>query len=199
MSKLLIIDVQNTYIEFILGNDLLGKIEKLAEDYSGIYYLWDNISGQDLYDEIPEDWINPSEFNEDGLEIEQESFYDRFNKIIEKQYGFMRSIMDANHNKDDIVKLGKFMLKNNMVDAREIFECNDDIFNLFKKEFKNSSLLTEDFYGNVFSIPVDLIEELNHLSGCVLVGGGRNECLEEISLLMKIANIEHSILEEYCY
>lgn len=43
----------------------------------------------------------------------------------------------------------------------------------------NISELNEDFYGNTFYIPTDLIEELNDLSGCVLVGGGRNECLNK--------------------
>lgn len=191
MSKLLIVDVQNSYMEWISQDDLLSRIEKLAENYSAICYLWDNISGQDLYDELPEDWINPEE--EDS-----EPFYDKFNRIIEKQYGYIRSIMDAGHEKEDIVKLGKFMLNHKITDARQIIE-EQKLFKAFKKEFKNSSLISEDFESNCFSLPTDLIEDLEGLSGCSLVGGARDQCLEEVSLLMKIADIDHIILEEYCY
>lgn len=199
MSKLLIIDIQNSYMEWAMQDDLLNRVEELSKNYSLICYLWDNSSGQDLYDELPEDWINPLEFDEEDLEKEQDRFYDRFNLIIAKQYGYIRNLMDSDYKKEDIIKFGKFMLKNNISDAREIYEKGDDIYFRFEKEFKDNSLFNEDFYSKIVHIPNDLIEELKSFSGCSIVGGARSECLEEISLIMKMAEIDHTILEDYCY
>lgn len=53
MNKLLIVDVQHSYMEWVLMNNLLEKIPELAKGYSHICYLWDNTSDQDLYEEIP--------------------------------------------------------------------------------------------------------------------------------------------------
>lgn len=197
--KLLIIDVQNSYMEFI-GDDLLNRIDQLSKNYSDIIYLWDNVSGQELYDELPESWINNDEFDEEGLVVEKEEspLYDRVSKVIDKQYGYIRNIMDTNHSREDIVLLGKFLIKNKITDATEISE-NEEALNSYKNEFKNSSLLDVNFEDNVFSLPTDLLEELSYLDGAHLVGGARHECLEEISILLDIIDIPYTILEEYCY
>ena len=197
MNTLLIIDVQNSYMEWILQNDLLTKIPQLSQNYSNIYYLWDNVSGQDLYDELPQDWIE-GEFDEDGNEIEDTIFYNRVNKVIDKQYGFFRGLMDhPDTEDDDIILLGKFILKHNLYDCREIFNDSETEV-LFKKEFKNSPLINIDFESYTMYVPTELLEDLSE-NTYTLVGGGLNECLKEVSLLLKIGNIEHTIIHEYCY
>jgi hypothetical protein len=68
----------------------LETIPTISSSYNEIIYLWDNISGQDLYDEIPEDWLLENTEGDSDL-----AFYHRFSKVIEKQYGFFRDLMDT--------------------------------------------------------------------------------------------------------
>lgn len=193
MSTLLIIDVQNSFNKHI-DSKLYFKIQEFSKNFSHLVYIWDDLSGQELYSEIPEDWLLSD--NEDI----DDSFYSQFNTIINKQYSFFRNIMDNKTiPEEDLIKLGKFLVKNNLNQAREIFE-DEEIKELFQKEFKYSPLLNIDFDCDHFELPQDLVESLSNLgNNLILVGGGRNECLKEISLLLTIMEISHSIHEELTY
>lgn len=187
MGKLLIIDVQNSYASHIDGQ-LYEKLINFSSNFSQVYYLYDILSGDDLYSEVPE------------VFLENEEFYDSLN-ILTKEYGFFRSLMDLGLDAEDeeLVRLGKFMKENGIYDNRQIFE-NEAIRDKFLITFKNSPLLEIDFDSYPISLPDDLIESLSCLSsGVVLVGGGRNECLKEISLLLKVLDIPHTIAEEFTY
>lgn len=187
MSQLLIIDVQNSYASHIEPS-LYEKIINFSSNFSEVYYLYDILSGLDLYAEVPD------------VFIENEDFYEKLN-ILTKEYGFFRSLMDLGLDADDeeLVRLGKFMKDNGIYDNRQIFD-DDEIKNKFLTQFKNSPLLEIDFDSYPISLPDDLIESLSCLSsGVVLVGGGRNECLKEISLLLKVLDIKHTIAEDYTY
>jgi hypothetical protein len=186
MSQILIIDIQADYQKWI-SSDLECKIKESTKNYTSIIYLWDNISGDDLYSQIPEDWML------------DEGFYDSLN-IVAKQYGFLRSFMGIGFDDDEIIKLGKFMVTNKIYDSREIYS-DDELHKKYKKDFKNSEMLNYSFESYPVYLPDDLISEIqtNIQSGVVLVGGGRSECLKEISLLLDILDIEHSIHEELTY
>jgi hypothetical protein len=185
--QLLIIDVQNTYRKYC--HNLIGKIPQLASNYGEVVYLFDNINGQEFYEEVPEEWM------------EEETFYDRL-KIISKNYAFFRGLIDAGVDEDDseLVRLAQFMRKNQIIDARDIKE-DEEVLEKYQIEFKHSPLQNIDFEDYSFYLPEDLIEQLesNIKNGVVLVGGGRNECLKEVALLLKVLDIKFSILEEYTY
>lgn len=193
MSTLLIIDVQNSFGKHI-DSKLYFNIQEFSKNFSHLVYIWDDLSGQELYSEIPEDWLLSD--NEDM----DDSFYSQFNTIINKQYSFFRNLMDNKTiPEEDLIKLGKFLIKNNLNQAREIFEDEEKKV-LFDKEFKYSPLLNIDFDSDHFELPQDLVESLSNLgTNLILVGGGRNECLKEISLLLDIMEIPHSIHEELTY
>ena len=194
MSNLLIIDVQHTYAVWVTNTTILEDIPVLAKQYSNIIYLWDNVSGQELYDEVPDDWMQTSEDNE-------ESFYDSFNKIIEKQYGFFRDLMDSsklNIDTDDIILLGKFMLKEKITDMREIYD-DAKLEKKINNTFKNNNIKNINFNDHTFTFPSDLAEELKQYSSLTVVGGGLDECLKEVCILLDILDISYNIDLAYCY
>lgn len=192
MATLLIIDVQNTYINYINKTNIINSIQELSKNYHYIYYLWDNVSGQEYSSEIPEEWS----FDE---EREDQELSSKFSKIIEKQYGFFRDFMDSQIlNEEDLVELIKFMIKHNIVDGREIAE-NIDLFDKFNIQFEKSDIKNINFDDYFISIPTDLIEELKDSNSYVLVGGGINECLREIAILLKSLDIDYQISYEHCY
>lgn len=187
--QLLIIDVQNTYRKWC--HNLIDKIPLIAENYSDIIYLYDTTDGTEWSEEVPEEW----------MEEECESFYCRLNAIT-KQYAFFRGLLDAGVDEDneEIIKLGKFLIKNNLTDAREI-EDDSKIKAQYLKEFKNSSLLNINFNDYSFYLPDDLIQDITERvrPGVTLVGGARNECLKEIRVLLDILDVPYTVLEEYTY
>lgn len=194
MSKLIIIDVQTSFIEWILQTNILNTIPELADSYSEIIYLWDNISGQDLYDEIPEDWLLANTEGES-----EDAFYHKFSQVIEKQYGFFRDLMDTHeYSEEDLIQLGQFLLNNGLTDIREI-EDDIDILDKYKKTFKNSPLHNLDFSCHSFYIPYDLVESIKNFGSCSLVGGAIDECLKEFKILCLILNIEVTVLVDQCY
>jgi hypothetical protein len=195
LSNLLIIDVQNTYAVWITNTNILNDIPILAKQYSNIIYLWDNVSGQELYDEIPDDWMISDD------EESSNTFYDSVNKLIEKQYGFFRDLMDSsklNISDEDIISLGQFMVKEKLTDMREIYD-DKQLEKKFNNRFKNTNIKEINFNDYNFTFPSDLAEELKQHSSYVLVGGGLDECLKEVSLLLDILEITYSIEKSCCY
>lgn len=184
---LLIVDVQNSYKSHI-SSSLLNEIKKIAEESSEVFYLWDVLSGNDLYAEMPEEWL------------EDEDFYNSLN-FITKEYGFFRSLMDVGIDSDDelILKLLSFMKRHGFYDSRDILE-DEEIHNQFKEEFKNTALLEINLNDYPIGIPTDLIESLESLPDQIqVVGGGRNECLKEVVLLLKHMEKNPTIIEELTY
>lgn len=187
--QLLIIDVQNTYLKHC--QDLLTKIPEFAKNFSEVIYLFDDINGEDLHSQIPEEWLNE----------EYESFYDSFT-ILRKNYAFFRGLMDAGiDDNSSLVKLAQFMRKHKISDAREINQDNDSLWKSYQRQFKNTPLQNVDFEDYGFYLPEDLINDLETSvrDGVVLVGGGRNECLKEVALLLQVLGIKFTIHEELTY
>ena len=184
---LLIVDLQNAYRSH-MAKDLVEKVRQKSAEFSEVYYLWDTLSGNDLYSEIPEEWM------------EDEEFYNQLN-LITKEYGFFRSLMDLGLDADDelLLKLLSFMSKHNVYDCREILD-QEELYSLFKEEFKKTSLMEINLNDYPVSLPLDLMEELEKLpSNIYLVGGGRNECLKEVYILLKHMGKKPSIIEDLTY
>lgn len=184
MSNLLIIDVQNTYKSFF-NEEFCSSIIDISSQYTKVIYLYDVLSGNSYYDELPESFI------------ENEEFIDRLN-VVTKEYGFFRSIMDINLDEEELVRLLKFMFKHNLGDNREI-ETNCEVLEEFKENFNKSPLLDIDFEDHPVSIPFDLIEELHGLSNVTIVGGGRNECVREIAILLQVLDIDYTVEESLTF
>lgn len=184
--QLLIIDVQKTFKE---SESVAKPIAKLISNYSNVIHLYDIVSGpgehpHDMWDEFSDD----------------EQIYDRF-KVLTKEYAFFRGLMDSTIGDEEfIVELGKLLIKNGMTDAREIIDLPFDEQEPFEKLFTKYSLEI-DFEDHSFYIPYDLKESLekNVQNGVHIVGGGYEECLSEVCLLLDMMDIEYVVLDEYTY
>lgn len=188
MSQLLIVDIQKTYQDH-LSEALLLDILGFAKEFTQVHYLYDDIDGQSFENEVPDIWL------------EDDSFYSSL-IVMRKNYAFFRDLMDLGLDSEDeeLILLAKFMRSHNISDVREI-DINLEIKKDFLKKFKNSPLLEISFDDYSFYLPYDLIEELESKikNGVVLVGGGRNECLKEVALLLKVLDIDFVIREDLTY
>lgn len=116
--------------------------------------------------------------------------------IIDKGYGFFRNWMDAGVSDASIIKAIRIMTQNRWNDSRENVEDYDDAASAEKWK----KVLNDD------SIPFDMISihpfsmrKLKEYSGSYIMGGGRNECLKEVELLMNAYNIKYKRIDSLVF
>lgn len=119
--------------------------------------------------------------------------------FYDKGYAFFRSCMDKSIYEEDIVHLIKYMLTNNIYDARDMddehwkdFISNYDIEE--SEEIQEILRDTEEF----FAIP-ELMEEIKRYNNVVLTGGGISECLKEVELAFRALDKPYKIYEDYTF
>jgi hypothetical protein len=83
------------------------------------------------------------------------------------------------------------MLDKKVNDSREI---NPEEW---KENFPNDWIY-EFEYDNIY-LPDIPINKLKQFSGSYIVGGGKNECLKEIKILISIFNIKYTEVKEFIY
>ena len=153
--------------------------------------LFDNVlwlyNGRDLgYDDDIPFWLS-EEFDRFDLSDDKIEF-------VEKQYGYLRSLIDQDVDDQIIVDIGKYMLQHDICDSKDF--TPKDIRNL---NIENDPSLVEILLEEGIWIDQQLIDQLQQYNRCVLVGGGRDECLKEIELLCDIADIEYDVNNSYVY
>lgn len=181
MAQLMIIDVQQT---FEGSQDLDEKILELSKGYGDIILLQDVISGDGVF---PYDM-----WTEMALAYEEGDFNPR---VITKEYGFFRNLMDEGFDDELIVDLARFLISKGLRDGRDIQEdLSEQDMQEYQKVLKKHGVEDIDFESYILYIP-DLKEDLEEVvsNGVVLVGGGLNECLKEVSLLLDVLGISHSV------
>lgn len=113
--------------------------------------------------------------------------WNRF-KIFDKGYGYFRAYMDQNVSESTIIKMIRYLYQHHHNDARDL---NDEEYNSIM-----GSLALRD---EVFSINWTSVAQLKRFNGAYIVGGGRNECLREIELLMNAFNIKYRRINDLVY
>jgi len=115
-------------------------------------------------------------------------------RFIEKDYGFIRTWMDAGVSHDTIIKTIQYMKKNQINDTRD-FDENDwkkTVGNQYSKPVYTEELFVmPNFNQKIF--------ELSNVDNFELIGGGRYECLLEIDLYLQGLGKKTSITEQLCY
>lgn len=117
-------------------------------------------------------------------------------EIIDKGYGYLRSWMDQGVKPSTIIKAIRIMYQHKINDSREIVEDFDDHDSYEKwKEILDDDYIPED------SISVNWIsvKKLKEYNNCYIVGGGRNECLREVELLMNAFNVKYTRIDSLVY
>jgi len=200
---LVVVDVQPSYKDNITF-DLYEFIEFLDLDWMSILYLFNGPElGMENQESIQEwltehaDYEDDDENEDEDDEDEDEDYYDspfvgqNFD-WYEKGYAFFRSFMDEGVGDDDIVAIGKYMLKHGMNDVRDFRD--EDWEKLDVDE--TAQELAEG--GDTMYIP-DVSDRLLGIPHPLLVGGGRDECLREVQLLLEILDIPYTTFSPFVY
>lgn len=174
------IDIQPAYEKWC--RNIIPKFIELINTTTSPIYYWFNGSdvGIDHTVESIKYWLFEHGVDEDKLD----RIYFR-----EKGYAFFRNFMDLGMDHEDIVKIIIFMIKNDINDSRDISVgqwvsiLGDDLYSQY-----SDIIGTDNIYVPDISIP-----ELRQLVNCVVIGGGRDECLAEFLLLVRALGIPHKV------
>lgn len=209
----IVVDVQPEYSGIMDGdeNPVFPEIINFVVNQTGPVLMFvnaeqDGLTG-DTVDSIKQYWndtVCPEEdrytYDEERDEyIERESCptidWSRFT-IVDKGYGYFRNYMDADVEPRLIIKLIRYMYQKRVNDSRDI---KFPPFNKRTPDETELYHLLQEFKDEPFIINWTSVAQLKKFSGSYLVGGGRNECLREVELLMNAFNIRYRRIDHLVY
>ena len=173
------VDVQPEYAEFG-GYDSQDKCAEIKE------YWEDTIRGDDGQDYDSDDYVEP----------ESMINWNRFT-VVDKGYGYLRSWMDSKIDPSIIIRVIRDMYQRRFTDSREY-----DTPELFKNKVLPTLVgrSWEDWmWQDGIQISWISIAQLKRFNGAYIVGGGREECLREVELLMNAFNIRYKRIDSLVY
>lgn len=204
--KLIVVDIQPAYenaCKYFM-NEFVEAINNFEGDilylYNGPEMGFENeneiqdwlvqyaaeIYGEEIYDEEADEYISNEQL---------ESFRSKVNEIyfIEKGYGFIRDTLDEGY-KDETLQIVQYLISNDLNDSSEIDEEQYEEMDL-PEELKEN-LIDE---GWKIALPAFNFNILKHWGGSTLVGGGENECLLEVEVLLNAMNIPYTTFNKFIY
>jgi hypothetical protein len=119
-------------------------------------------------------------------------------QIVDKGYGHFRAWMDQGIAPALIIKTIRLMYQEKVNDSRELFGGQDS--ETYSKGM--IGLLDKDYLiglDDPIIINWTSIGQLKGFSGAYLVGGGRDQCLREVELLMNAFNIKYKVIASLVY
>lgn len=137
------------------------------------------------YDDETDDYIDVGCENEfDWSRVE----------IVDKGYGYLRGWMDQDVPERIIIQVIREMYQQKVTDSRQLWDEEGG------EEYEQhmAELGLADMSDNI-SVEWTSIAQLKRFSGAYIVGGGRNECLREVELLMNAFNIKYKRIDHLVY
>lgn len=177
---LISVDIQPSYRPWI-SDRLFNDYIKFLQNHKGkIYFLFNGEEvGIDDTEEDIKNWLY-----EGGIDIEKIETI----QFVEKGYGFFRSWMDAGIDEAVIQKAIRYMFSNGIFSSEDIPDEDRSQFDW------EESMDSDPIY-----IPHLNVAELYALQPCYICGGGRQECLWEIEILLRAFNIKTKRIKHLIY
>lgn len=201
-TSVIVVDVQPAYRR---GNErLFERIIRFVNNQTGSVLMFVNAEQDAMTDDTVaeikaywEDVVRGEEWDPEDLD-ESPIDWSRF-QIKDKGFGFTRAWIDQGISDRTIIKTIRLMYQNRVNDSRELFggELSDDYALNFEQfigpEFEHWML------SDVITVNWTSVAQLKRFNGSYIVGGGRNECLREVELLMNAFNIKYRRIDSMVY
>ena len=129
--------------------------------------------------------IEELNFTED--EIDQFEFYD-------KEYGYIRELIDSGCDEIDITNVVKFMIDKDITDASEI---NLEEYKSIHGEDSAFDFL--DANRGSIGLSDNLLNYLSYQNNILLLGGNKYECLKEIEIFLDALEKKYQIVNQFVY
>ena len=176
------VDIQPEYKKWISFN--IFEYTKFLNKQKEILYLYngpDSIGTSDSEIEISM-WLVENGLDENKLN----DFY-----WIDKGYGNLRGWMDQGVDKSIIKQALRYMLRRGEQESRDIPE---------EEWIEEIPELENIYFDDLILLPPEInIGFLKKWKGSFIVGGGENECYEEIMILLSTFNIKVVPVKKFIY
>lgn len=189
---IIIVDVQPAYGStptarrdgYTGATTIAPGLMNFLNDQTGSVLAYYNGAGEGLTED--EEYDVQNYFVENGLDE---------NKIqgiqfVEKTYGFFRTWIDYDVDTGLIIKILRKMNEQRVRDSRELVPELEQIMGDKYQDFMDDD--------PVYFPDID-VAQLKSMSGALLCGGGKHECLKEIRLLMSVYNIRYKLAQDFIY
>jgi hypothetical protein len=196
----IVVDVQPAYC----NNPVCLRIIDFVQAQTGPVLMFVNAEDQGLTEDTVSDvqqWWEEQAGGEWDDKTEQYISainWDRFT-VVDKGYGYFRAWMDSGIDPSAIIRTIRLLYQNRMHDSRQLFGGEDsDTY-----EAGMQDLLGTSYNPSMLSDPLSVnwtsVVQLRRFNGAYLVGGGREECLREVELLMNAFNIRYRRVDRLVY
>jgi hypothetical protein len=199
----IVVDVQPEYVNYggYKTDQVCKRVIRFVNEQHGPVLMFVNAEDQGLSKDtvasIQEYWDETLGYVEtqDG-EYESQIDWRRY-KIVDKGFGYFRSWMDQGIDAAIIIKAIRLMYQEKVTDSSELFYGRVDSYEQGMKQ-----LLGKDYLigmNDPISVNWTSVAQLKQFNGAYLMGGGRDECLREVELLMNAFNIKYKRIESMVY
>ena len=131
---------------------------------------------------------------DDNYENNAESVinWNRFN-VVDKGYGYLRSWMDHGISPAAIIRVIRAMYQHKISDSRQFEDLEIDLPAIVGQEWD------QWMWSDPIMVEWVSVAQLKKFSGAYIVGGGRDECLREVELIMNAFNIKYKRVDGLVY
>jgi len=204
----IVVDVQPEYANYGNNAAVCHNIVTFVVNQTGPVLFFVNaentgVSGDTIYD-VKRYWEDEvyeysGEYDEPYQDpnFEEPIDWSRFT-VVDKGFGYLRSWHDQGVDDTVIVKAIRLMYQAKVNDSRELFGGEDS--DTYEQGMRD--LLGDDYLigmGDPISVGWASVAQLKKFNGAYLVGGGRNECLWEVKVLMNAFNIRYKMIDSLVY
>ena len=184
---IIVVDVQPAYADY--APEICQRIVEFAGiQQTGPVLMFVNadVTGitDDTLNSIMDYWDEIADLNNSSINWKRFTFND-------KGYGYLRSWMDAGIEEYIIIKTIRLMYQQGVYDSADL--------NISEDEYPDIAGAIEDTRGDTISVGWTSVAQLKKFNGSYIVGGGRNECLREVELLMNAFNIKYKRIDSLVY
>jgi len=191
------VDVQPAYMDYT-PREYAQDVAKFLAQQNAPILMYVNADDTGITEDNIENDVIPM-WQEIFEDVGYDFYEDGFDKMefFDKGYGYLRAWMDNNIQANVIIKTIREMYRQKVSDSRELFSDAED-YEQAMEEFLGSDydpLMLDD----PLSVGWVAMDQLKRYNNCYLIGGGREECLKEVALLMNAFNIKYTMIENLIY
>lgn len=184
--SLVVVDVQPAYANSI---DFAPDLMRYVNAYRGPVLLLVNAEETDVSDDTKEEIAYY--WQENGLKRQKLARC----TVIDKGYGYLRSWMEYT-DEETILFTIRFMVANNIHDSRDIeARTGTPLAELLADHSYDENMEDDPLVVNW--LDAEMVRQT--CQNCLLCGGGRHECLEEVRLMFEALGVRYTLLNEFIY
>jgi hypothetical protein len=117
---------------------------------------------------------------------------------FDKGYGYLRNWMDLGVSENTIIRTIREMYTQRVGVSEELFKNSEDP-EVELEKFLGNGYIDEYMIDDPIYINWISLKMLKQFSGSYIVGGGKEECLKEVELLMSAFNIKATRIAKFVY